>query len=65
MLVGYMLFFMPYFLSGVKLFKIKYSVFVRPEDRALLESNPSAAAGMTEGQGFGLCPFFSAPPDSP
>jgi hypothetical protein len=37
-------------LTGVKLFKIKFSVFIRPEDRALLESNPSAAAGvMPEG----------------
>jgi len=39
-------------LSGVKLFEIEYSIFIRPEDRALLESNPSAAAGDDGGAGL-------------
>jgi len=57
--------FMPWVLSGVKPFEIKYSIFIRPEDRALLESNLSAAAGDEGGAGLGALPFFSAPPDSP
>jgi hypothetical protein len=56
---------MPWVLSGVKPFEIKYSIFIRPEDRALLESNLSAAAGDEGGAGLGALPFFSAPPDSP
>jgi hypothetical protein len=42
-----------------------YHFFIRPEDRALLESNPSAAAGDDGGAGL-LCSasFFPAPPDS-
>jgi hypothetical protein len=39
-------------LPGVKLFEIEYSIFIRPEDRALLESNPSAAAGDDGGAGL-------------
>jgi len=36
-------------------------VIARPEDRAPLESAPSAeAGGYTDGQGRSLCPSFSA-----
>jgi hypothetical protein len=56
---------MSQFLSGVKLFEIKCSIFICPEDRALLESNPSVAAGDDGGAGLWALPFFFAPPDSP
>jgi hypothetical protein len=52
-------------LPDVKLFEKEYSVFIRPEDRALLESNPSAAAGDDGGAGLWALPFFPAPPDFP
>jgi hypothetical protein len=48
-------------LSAVKLFEIKYSIFIRPEDRALLESNPSAVAGDDGGAGLWALPSFFLP----
>jgi hypothetical protein len=60
-----MLSFRPEFLSGVKLFEIKYSVFIRPEGRAWLASNPSAVAGDDGGAGLWALLFFSCPSDSP
>jgi len=42
-----------------------YHFFIRPEDRALLESNPSAAAGDDGGAGLlRSALLFPAPPDS-
>mgnify|MGYP007131801799 CR=1 FL=1 len=47
--------------------RLSYDWVAHPEDRALLESNPSAeVGGMTEGQDHRVMPFFSpAPFDSP
>jgi len=36
-------------------------IFIRPEDRALLESNPSATAVDDGGAGLGALPFFYLP----